>query len=977
MHHMERVSRVRSMLRQVSPGDDLESVPIPTPEQVSANESLDVPGVPDASMPVGGIRFDYHDALEGVRKLKERRDSEVSPAELLGVEAIVLAYDRPAAFVRAGTYDQLGGVWARLDTSEVRARINPQLGSIGRIELPNMVTVPYGGTGFLVGPQLLMTNRHVARLFAEGLGSRHLVYRPGDALVDFECEYGSLPENASPFTIEQVLMIHPYWDMALVRVSGLSADYRPLTLSVLAPEDLVGRDMAAIGYPARDPRNDLALQDRIFGSVYNVKRLQPGRVRQRSPVHSFENEVDAMVHDSSTLGGNSGSAVLDVASGRVIGLHFAGEYLKANYAVPSYELARDARVRDAGVQFDGSIGVTDLWQHAWDLADGRESAAQPQPQPPAAHAVLQSPASAPQPVAEGGVIQIPIQLRISVDVGAGGAPAGQGGAVQVSTSTAEGRQGGRISMRELQQMMRNPAIDDAALRPYFMFDASVSRPFAPAVIPNPALVDVAEPADTVEGAMMMSWANGLSRLRRQEKFKARMALGDRRPVLVSEGDSWFQFPIMLADVIDDLQDDFNIWSVDAAGDTLQNMVHDNAEYLAALRRNKDTVRAFLFSGGGNDIVGEGAHGEPIITQILRRFEAGQPAEWYLDTQAVRDKFRVIEECFRRVFDSVAREFPHLPVICHGYDYAIPGGAPGDKRRPAWAAVDQWLGKPMRERLGIQDPALQQQIVHGLIDRLNELQRRLCGAGDPATPYPNAWHVDVRGKVAGRWADELHPTDAGFQAVAGLFGVALREVMRGEGRAAVAEAPQAAAPQAPAAQAPSGADAFEQERTPNLGDDAEAVRMLEEAEASVEAEIQWRVAKGLAALRAKINRLAPNRSRACDGTIGDARHRTRTSDHNPWVEDGGLGVVTAIDITDDPGNGCSAEKLARSLRAARDPRVKYVIWNRRIMNASAIDGAAPWEWRSYHGKNPHRQHLHLSIKPDKAAYDSTDDWRIKV
>lgn len=951
MHHMERVSRVRSMLRQVSPGDDLESVPIPTPEQVSANESL---GLFDLPPTVAGIRFGYHEAVEGVRKLREQRDSEISPAELLGIEAIVLAHDRPAVFVRAGTYDQVGGVWSELDTAAVRARIDPQLGSIGRIELPNLYAVPYGGTGFLVGPQLLMTNRHVARLFAEGLGSRRLLYRPGDALVDFECEYGSLPENASPFSIEQVLMIHPYWDMALVRVSGLPSAYRPLMLSVQAPEDLVARDMVAIGYPARDPRNDLALQDRIFGGVYNVKRLQPGKIRPRSRVHSFENEVEAMVHDSSTLGGDSGAAVIDVASGRVVGLHFAGEYLKANYAVPSYELARDRRVVDAGVQFDGRVAVTDLWQSAWLEADGQEAPAAPE------RGALQS--------AQAGVIEIPVRLRLAVEfdaVGTGGGAVAAGGAgAQVSAVPADTpaplpRAGpGRISMRELQEMMRNPDIDEAALRPYFVFDPSLSRPFAPAVIPNPALVDVAAPADIAEGAMMMSWASSLSRFRRQAVFNARLARGDRRPVLVSEGDSWFQFPVLLDDVIDKLQDDFNIWSVDAAGDTLQNMVLDNAEYLGALRRNAGTARAFLFSGGGNDIIGEDARGEPVIGQILRRFEQGQPAEWYADTPAVEQKFRFIEDCLGRVFANLAREFPSLPIVCHGYDYAIPGGAPGDVRQPGWAAVDKWLGKPMREMLGIHDHALQRDIVHVLIDRFNALQQRLCGEGEPSSRFPNAWHVDLRRLVDGRWADELHPTSEGFGAVAGQVKRRLREAL---------------------GEAPRERPAPEQERTPNLDDDAEASRMLALAEgaAPVEAAATWRVARGLTALRDQINALAPRRNRSCDGTIGDPSHRTRRSDHNPWVEDGGLGVVTAIDITDDPGNGCSAEKLARSLQAARDPRVKYVIWNRRIMNAGAIDGAAPWEWRSYSGANPHRAHLHLSVRPDKASYDSPAEWQVRV
>lgn len=124
-------------------------------------------------------------------------------------------------------------------------------------------------------------------------------------------------------------MIHPYWDMALLSVDALASN-RVLNLSVRLPEDLVGRNIVAIGYPARDERNDLELQDRIFERTYSVKRLQPGMLRPRSQVRSFENLVDAMTHDSSTLGGNSGSAIIDVDSGEVVALHFAGEYLKGN-----------------------------------------------------------------------------------------------------------------------------------------------------------------------------------------------------------------------------------------------------------------------------------------------------------------------------------------------------------------------------------------------------------------------------------------------------------------------------------------------------------------------------------------------------------------------------------------------------------------------------------------------------------------------
>ena len=90
---------------------------------------------------------------------------------------------------------------------------------------------------------------------------------------------------------------------------------------------MVGRDIAVVGYPAFDPRNPADVQNSVFGSVYYVKRLQPGKLGARRAIRSFENTVSAMTHDASTLGGNSGSAVLDVASGKIVGLHFAGVYL--------------------------------------------------------------------------------------------------------------------------------------------------------------------------------------------------------------------------------------------------------------------------------------------------------------------------------------------------------------------------------------------------------------------------------------------------------------------------------------------------------------------------------------------------------------------------------------------------------------------------------------------------------------------------
>lgn len=312
-----------------------------------------------------------------------------------------------------------------------------------------------------------------------------------------------------------------------------------------------------------------------------------------------------------------------------------------------------------------------------------------------------------------------------------------------------------------------------------------------------------------------------------------------------------------------------------------------------------------------------------------------------------------------MISNVAAEHPGLPVICHGYDHAIPGGAPGDSRNPFWASQDKWIGRPLREDLGIKDHRLQREIVRLMIDRLNERLKTLCGGNNPNGAFRNAWHVDVRGIVRDQWADELHPTDQGFRLVASQFLGVLRSALGQE------------------ALAPSQLEELDLV-SPNAGDDSD-VDPEELAPpwdiGPFEAVRPWRVAESLKHLKRQVDARAPGRRRDSDGAIGDAAHATRNSDHNPWVLDGGKGVVTALDITHDPAGGCDAGALAESIRASRDRRVKYIIWNRQIASASVVRGVPAWEWRPYSGRNPHIKHVHISVKPEKISYDATNDWQV--
>jgi len=138
-----------------------------------------------------------------------------------------------------------------------------------------------------------------------------------------------------------------------------------------------------------------------------------------------------------------------------------------------------------------------------------------------------------------------------------------------------------------------------------------------------------------------------------------------------------------------------------------------------------------------------------------------------------------------------------------------------------------------------------------------------------------------------------------------------------------------------------------------------------------------MAKSLEVLRKQIDAQWPSRNKASDGGIGDAAHATRTSDHNPWITDKpGPNVVSARDFTQ--WNGI-VQGIVDALVASRDKRIKYIIWNGRIIcsydywrNGKLIKA---WTWATYNGSNPHTKHFHISVWYHKNLYDDTSPWAI--
>ena len=284
----------------------------------------------------GGLELD--DAADTAESMAE---GTYDPGSQPGLEAIIERFTRPVHLVQQSTFTVPPDTFPnseviRARLGDARQALERAIPSAGRIDLRNH-RLDWVGTGWMVAPGVVVTNRHVAREFASerdgSFGFReNFGAPPVRASMDWRREH-QRPEE-SRFRVEEILWIEPQnsVDVALLRIAaqGEDGEAAPSIIELMTQEEIdgagVGSWVAVIGYPARDSRNDFADQQRIFDGIYNVKRLAPGQVTAVAG-------QDLLDHDATTLGGNSGSVVIDLASGKAAALHFGGIQGERNQAV--------------------------------------------------------------------------------------------------------------------------------------------------------------------------------------------------------------------------------------------------------------------------------------------------------------------------------------------------------------------------------------------------------------------------------------------------------------------------------------------------------------------------------------------------------------------------------------------------------------------------------------------------------------------
>jgi endonuclease G, mitochondrial len=259
--------------------------------------------------------------------------------EMLGLESIAMRTQRPVLTIRDNVTQLVfideadSKIWGERLT-KARPLLDVAIPSVGRIDLTG-APLDWVGTGWLVAENIIVTNRHVAREFAERKDDGFSFKMGLTELMGGDLDFLQEIDNPERLVFKLVRPLHieepPGPDVSFFEIEMVSGDTRlanpiELATTISAPEQLATLQVATIGYPAYDSRiPEPDLMERIYGKVYNKKRLAPGGVTRLDEA--------LLWHNCTTLGGNSGSVVFDLNSGQALGLHFSGSFLATNYAV--------------------------------------------------------------------------------------------------------------------------------------------------------------------------------------------------------------------------------------------------------------------------------------------------------------------------------------------------------------------------------------------------------------------------------------------------------------------------------------------------------------------------------------------------------------------------------------------------------------------------------------------------------------------
>jgi len=295
------------------------------------------------------------------------------------------------------------------------------------------------------------------------------------------------------------------------------------------------------------------------------------------------------------------------------------------------------------------------------------------------------------------------------------------------------------------RQLANPSVSERQLAEHFEIDTNKSEPFRPRFRLKSEARAILHPDDLmIVGSLSV---RDLFAQARQREYREKIANGWDGLRLVSEGDSWFQYPILLREIIDDLFQEYAIFDMSAAGDSLHNMRRGVQQIIDALKA--ESSHGLLLSGGGNDFLDRG-----VFSHVLRGFNRSfNTADQYVIMHRLAEVMRSIEADYAAMFEAVTQQVEGVRIFCHGYDWAI----------PRFGGLYLW---PVMNDKEIPEP-LRPDIVKIIVNAFNEA---LSGVASSTRFGGRITYIDCRGAIgrSDEWFDEIHPKNPGFSRVADRF-----------------------------------------------------------------------------------------------------------------------------------------------------------------------------------------------------------------
>lgn len=246
-----------------------------------------------------------------------------------------------------------------------------------------------------------------------------------------------------------------------------------------------------------------------------------------------------------------------------------------------------------------------------------------------------------------------------------------------------------------------------------------------------------------------------------------------RVSIVSEGDSWFAYPKkwlfagkpanLVAHLSSSTKKKANFYDMASNGAEAVDMISGKQKHqLVDILRwhtyayDRKPVDLVLFSGGGNDIVGQNDF-ERFLKPYKDTYTTGEQC---VNLARLKRKVKQIGLAYQELLDIRDHYSPNTIVMTHTYDYPYPS-LTGGQFLGGLIKTKAWMKRFMDAPEAAIPESLQADVIKVFMDTLGD---ELLSV---AARRKGFIVVDTRGTLAGKkeWLNEIHPTSEGFKKIA--------------------------------------------------------------------------------------------------------------------------------------------------------------------------------------------------------------------